>query len=97
METSEISKRVLVCQNRTCRKQGSAKVLAAFQCLADAEVEVVASGCLGHCGSGPMVLVLPEKVWYSRVCPGDVGAIEQHLQGGKPVEAMLYKKTRRQS
>ncbi|NJK73494.1 MAG: (2Fe-2S) ferredoxin domain-containing protein [Richelia sp. CSU_2_1] len=97
MENSEISKRVLVCQNRTCRKQGSAKVLAAFQSLADAEVEVVASGCLGHCGSGPMVLVLPEKVWYSRVCAGEVGAIEQHLQGGKPVESLLYKKRRKQS
>ncbi|MGL5058831.1 MAG: (2Fe-2S) ferredoxin domain-containing protein [Microcoleus sp.] len=96
MENSQSSKRVLVCQNRTCRRQGAAKVLAAFQRLADAEIEIIASGCLGHCGSGPMVLVLPEKVWYSRVCAEEVAvAIEQHLQEGKPIEEMLYKKKRR--
>ncbi|TAF56534.1 MAG: (2Fe-2S) ferredoxin domain-containing protein [Oscillatoriales cyanobacterium] len=75
MENSEISKRVLVCQNRTCRKQGSAKVLAAFQKLSGAEVEVVASSCLGQCGNGPMVLVLPEEVWYSGVSAEEVAAI----------------------
>jgi (2Fe-2S) ferredoxin len=93
MKIQEYSRQVLVCQNRTCRKQGAAKVLIAFQKLSGAEVEVVASSCLGQCGNGPMVLVLPEEVWYSSVCPEEVAAItEQHLRGGKPVEAMLYHK-----
>ena len=92
------SRQVLVCQNRTCRKQSAAKVLAAFQQLSDAEIEVVASSCLGQCGSGPMVLVLPEEVWYCGVCPQEVVAItEQHLRGGKPIEAMLYRKFHRLS
>ncbi|MEG3844550.1 (2Fe-2S) ferredoxin domain-containing protein [Microcoleus sp. herbarium14] len=98
MKISESSRRVLVCQNRTCRKQGAAKVLAAFEKLSPSEVEVVASGCLGQCGSGPMVLVVPEEVWYCGVCPEEVAAItEQHLRGGKPVEAMLYRKFHRHS
>ncbi|MEB3337870.1 MAG: (2Fe-2S) ferredoxin domain-containing protein [Leptolyngbyaceae bacterium] len=84
---------VLVCQNRTCRKQGAAKVLAAFAAHAIPEIQIMGSRCLGECGNGPMILVLPEQVWYSRVLPEEVGAIaEQHLQGGKPVAAMLYRK-----
>ncbi|MEG3977547.1 (2Fe-2S) ferredoxin domain-containing protein [Microcoleus sp. herbarium8] len=93
MKITESSRRVLVCQNRTCRKQGAAKVLAAFEKLSPSEVEVVASSCLGQCGNGPMVLVLPEEVWYSGVCAEEVAAItDRHLRGGKPVEAMLYRK-----
>ena len=69
MKIKESLRQVLVCQNRTCRKQGAAKVLAAFEKLSPSEVEVVASGCLGQCGSGPMVLVVPEEVWYCAVRP----------------------------
>jgi (2Fe-2S) ferredoxin len=96
VETLESFRQVFVCQNRTCRKQGAAKVLAAFKKLSGSEVEVVASSCLGQCGNGPMVLVMPEKVWYSGVCAEEVPAvIERHLRGGKPVEAMLYRKFHR--
>ena len=98
MKIIESSRRVLVCQNRTCRKQGAAKVLAAFGKLSPSEVEVVASSCLGQCGSGPMVLVVPEEVWYSGVCEEEVATIaDRHLRGGKPVEAMLYRKFHRHS
>lgn len=93
MKFIESSRRVLVCQNRTCRKQGGAKVLAAFEKLSGSEVAVVASSCLGQCGSGPMVLVMPEEVWYCGVFPEEVAAVtEQHLRGGTPVKAMLYRK-----
>ena len=84
--------KILVCQNRTCRKQGSAEVLAAFResCQGTGDggtgetpvLRVEGSGCLGHCGSGPMVLVLPEEVWYSQVRVEEVPAVvERHLSG----------------
>lgn len=86
-------KSVLVCQNTACRKQGATQVLAAFQGFSVPDVEVIASQCLGQCGNGPMVLVTPDKIWYSRVHPDEVPAvIERHLQGGCPVKAMLYRK-----
>ena len=86
-------KHVLICQHRTCRKQGAAKVLAAFQGHPAAGVTVTGSSCLGQCGEGPMVLVQPEEVWYSRVQPDEVPAVvERHLIGGEPVKAMLYRK-----
>lgn len=89
----ETARCVRVCQSKSCRKQGSAKVLAAFQARAVSGVETTPSACLGQCGNGPMVLVLPEQVWYCRVLPGEVSAIvDRHLKDGKPVLAMLYPK-----
>lgn len=87
----ESTKCVQICQHRTCRKQGSVAVLAAFQALPVPNVTVTASGCLGQCGSGPMVLVLPEMVWYSHVLPLEVQTlVEKHLLGGQIVTKMLY-------
>lgn len=84
-------KRVLVCQNVTCKQQGSEKVLAALQSQAPNDVKVEPSGCLGQCGNGPMVLVLPDKTWYHRVQPKDVPRIvEQHLRQNRPVASKLY-------
>jgi (2Fe-2S) ferredoxin len=78
---SEFHQRVLVCQNRTCRKQGARQVLEAFQAYSVPGVEVIGSGCLGQCGRGPMVLILPEKIWYYGVRADEVAAIAQrHLQ-----------------
>lgn len=86
-------KQVLICQNRTCKRQGSAEVLSAFQSQTISGIAVCGSGCLGQCGNGPMVLVLPDEIWYSKVHPGEVIAIiEQHFLGGKPVDSMLYRK-----
>lgn len=76
-------------QNRSCRKQGSAKVIAAHS-YPVAGVTVRGSSCLGKCGNGPMVMVLPDQVWYSRVQPAEVlTVVKRHLQAG-PVAAMLY-------
>ncbi len=82
---------VRVCQNRTCRKQGAAKVLEAFEATSIPGVTVMGSGCLGQCGNGPMVLVLPDMVWYGGVRAAEVPLIvEQHLLGNQKVTQMLY-------
>jgi len=91
MTDSSAAKTVLVCRNKTCSAQGSAKVLAAFEADVPDGVAVKRSGCLGQCGSGPMVLVEPEKIWYSQVQPGDVKEIvSRHLVGDRPVTRKLY-------
>jgi (2Fe-2S) ferredoxin len=89
---------VLVCQNRTCRSQGSAAVLATFQAQELPGWQIIGCGCLGQCGKGPMVLVLPELVWYNYVQPGQVPVItDQHLRSGQPVQALLDPKLNRRS
>ena len=82
---------VWICQSRACSRQGAAKVLQAFQTNPIPKVIVLASPCMGQCGNGPMVRVLPEEVWYWRVRSEEVPTIvKRHLQGGEPVQAMLY-------
>ena len=87
------AKCVRVCQSKSCCKLGAAKVLTAFQSHPIADVEVVKSSCLGQCGNGPMVVILPEQVWYCGVRSEEVSAIvTRHLQDGEPIKAMLYPK-----
>lgn len=82
---------VQVCQNRTCKKQGAVQVLAALAALPIPGVTITASSCLGQCGNGPMVLILPDMVWYSGVQPDKVSLlVEDHLLGGQRVIQMLY-------
>lgn len=84
---------VLVCQSNACRKQRSLKVLDAFKQLAPPQATVTGCSCLGQCGNGPMVLVLPGSIWYSRVHPDEVPAVvDRHLCHGLPIQAMLYGK-----
>lgn len=88
-----VHKTVLVCQHNACRKAGAAKVLTAFQTSPLSNINIKPVRCLGQCGNGPMVLVLPEEIWYDKVHADEVPAlIERHLQDGKPIKAMLYRR-----
>ncbi|MGG6297412.1 (2Fe-2S) ferredoxin domain-containing protein [Leptolyngbya sp. AN02str] len=82
---------VSVCQNRSCLRSGSEDVLASLQQQAPDGVFVQASSCLGQCGSGPMVQVNPDNVWYCRVRVKDVPKlVEEHLIGDRPVRNLLH-------
>lgn len=90
-DTIAPARSVFICQSRTCKKQGAAQVLAAFQQIPSVSWTIVASSCMGQCGNGPMVRIEPDHVWYWRVRADEVPAIAQsHLQEGQPVRAMLY-------
>ncbi|MEO1070277.1 MAG: (2Fe-2S) ferredoxin domain-containing protein [Cyanobacteria bacterium J06638_6] len=82
---------VQVCRYRSCDRSGSAAVLAAFQEHQSSTILVAESGCMGQCGAGPMVRVMPGNTWYIRIAVADVPRIvEQHLQGGEPVRDRLH-------
>lgn len=82
-------KQILVCQNRTCRRQGSLKILSLFEQASVPSVSVEGTGCLGQCGNGPMVVILPEEIWYNHVHSDDVSRIVQkHLQNEQSVETV---------
>ena len=51
---------VRICTSRTCRQQGSNKLLAYVTSVArPAGVGVISSGCLGRCGDGPNAVFTP--------------------------------------
>ncbi|KAG6478303.1 hypothetical protein ZIOFF_061739 [Zingiber officinale] len=50
---------IRVCVNRTCGRQGSREILAVFSSICPPGVSVISCGCLGRCGGGPNLAVLP--------------------------------------
>ncbi|QIZ71423.1 (2Fe-2S) ferredoxin domain-containing protein [Oxynema aestuarii] len=82
---------ISICQHDSCRRNGSAAVLKAFETADLPEgVTVNPSGCLGQCSCGPTVKVNPDNVWYCRIKPEQIERIvTEHLQGEEPVEEWL--------
>jgi (2Fe-2S) ferredoxin len=90
-------KKVLVCLGRSCREYHSQGVFTRFKQELPTSIELIAVGCLGQCGNGPMVLIEPEQTWYSEISPDEVVVIiKQHLQENSPVKEMLYPKFHQQ-
>ena len=81
--TDTSTPKVIVCHNKTCKQQGSPQILSTFQRCVPTDVTVEASGCLGQCGNGPIVVIAApqkEESWHSGVNPTDVYAIAaQHF------------------
>ncbi|MGO0123127.1 NADH-ubiquinone oxidoreductase-F iron-sulfur binding region domain-containing protein [Desulfothermobacter acidiphilus] len=90
-------KRVLVCGGLTCGAAGSFSLAELLEQAVQASgledrVLITTVGCMGLCEEGPLALVLPEEILYSRLRPEDVTAIvEEHLRDGKPVERCLLR------
>ncbi len=84
-------RKVLVCQHRTCAKDGAVEVLATFQQQEIDNVTVEACGCLGLCGSGPIVVVLPDEVYYWHITPKKAQTIiEKHLLGNAKIPSIMH-------
>ena len=87
---------VLVCGGTGCTSFGSAEILDNFkreleERELDKEVKVVQTGCFGLCSLGPVVIVYPEGVFYSRVKSEDVKEIvEEHLLKGRIVKRLIH-------
>ena len=87
----------LICGGTGCTSSGSAEIQEALhreiaaQGLED-EIKVVQTGCFGLCALGPIMIVYPEGIFYSKVTADDVPEIvEEHFLKGRPVERLIYK------
>jgi NADH-quinone oxidoreductase subunit F len=100
-----VDHRVIVCAGTGCLVNGSLKVYEAFVASArEAGLHVIVelkaeqrgvfvskSGCQGFCQIGPLVTVLPEGIFYTKVKAEDVQEIvETTLKKGEAVERLLY-------
>ena len=90
---------VLVCGGTGCTSSNSPKIIEELEKeiqavgLAD-EVKVVKTGCFGLCALGPIMIVYPEGVFYSRVKPEWIKEIvDEHLLKGRVVKKYLYQET----
>jgi NADP-reducing hydrogenase subunit HndC len=94
---SEYKIHLLVCGGTTCKSQASHAVAENLkneirnQGLSDI-AQVVITGCFGFCEKGPIVHIIPDSTFYTKVKPEDAREIvEEHVVRGRKVQRLLYK------
>lgn len=63
--------------------------MARIEALGDPEIGATATGCMGFCAAGPLMVVYPAGVWYRPQSVADVDEIiATHLVGGRLAERL---------
>ncbi len=89
-------RQILICAGTGCTSSGSRHLVEALEEeLArqglTAQITVKITGCHGFCEQGPLMIVEPQKIFYTRVQVEDVPEIvTEHLVNGNVVERLLY-------
>ena len=89
-------KQVLVCCGVNCLTSGNDIILDKFQSRMkemrlDNEINVTKTGCFGFCARGPIVEILPDKIFYTEITLDDVDKIiDKHLLKNQEIEELLY-------
>ncbi len=91
-----IRSHVMMCGGTGCTASGSVKLQEALEKeliakgLQD-EIKIVQTGCFGLCALGPIMIIYPEGVFYSRVTVEDIPEIvEEHLLKGRIVQRLIH-------
>jgi NADH-quinone oxidoreductase subunit F len=86
---------ITVCGGTGCRVCGSEEVLEAFRLELEhqelGKVDLMPTGCHGFCEQGPVVVMLPQGIFYPRVGTDDVAEIvSETIIGRKIVDRLVY-------
>jgi len=87
---------LLVCAGTGCVSNRSFKVKLALEQEIkrrnlENEVRVVATGCQGFCERGPIVIHMPDGIFYQRVTEDEVPMLVlEHLLKGRPYQNLMY-------
>lgn len=90
---------VMICGGTGCTSSDSMLIADAFEQAVTSQgiqdkIDIVRTGCFGLCELGPVVIIYPEEVFYSRVKVKDVAEIvDEHLLQGKIVEHLVYQQS----
>lgn len=81
--------RLHCCTATGCQAANSLAVRKALEQAVEAagmsdRLQVVGVGCLGSCGRGPMVEIVPEGILYEQVTPEQALSIVSTIDGGEP-------------
>jgi (2Fe-2S) ferredoxin len=87
---------LMVCTGTGCVASGAYNIKEALekeiekQGLKD-EVSIVTTGCNGFCGQGPLLVVMPDKIFYGWLKVEDIPfLVEEHLLKGRPVPKFMF-------
>ena len=87
---------VRVCRGSGCAASGSEEITKAFEETIKANgleerVKIIITGCHGLCEMGPIVIINPGDILYTRVKAEDVKeVVESHLLNGEIIERLVY-------
>jgi NADP-reducing hydrogenase subunit HndC len=87
---------LMVCAGTGCVAGGAFQVMDGLkeelkkQGLHD-EVSVVTTGCNGFCGQGPLMVVLPDNIFYGWLTLDEIPhLVEEHFLKGRPVKKLMF-------
>lgn len=87
---------VMLCTGTGCVAGGAFRLKAALEAeLAKhgltGEVSIVPTGCNGFCGQGPLMVTMPEKIFYGWLKPEVIPhLVEEHFLKGRPVKKLMF-------
>jgi NADH:ubiquinone oxidoreductase subunit F (NADH-binding)/(2Fe-2S) ferredoxin len=87
---------ILVCHGTGCISGGSVQIKDSLEAelarqKTRSTIQVKHTGCHGFCQRGPLVVIEPEGIFYTKVTPNDIPDIVRSLQPDvAPVERLLY-------
>ncbi len=87
---------LLVCGGTGCRASQSEKIAENLNSEIknmglENDAQVVVTGCFGFCEKGPIVKVIPDNTFYTKVTPEDCAEIvSEHILKGRKVTRLLY-------
>ena len=93
---AKYKKHILVCGGSCCKNGNSQQMADTFRSMIferglQDEVQVIQTGCFGLCDKGPIVKVMPDNTFYTKVTLNDVSRImDEHIVGGHKVEDLLF-------
>ncbi|GAB4346419.1 MAG: hypothetical protein Kow0099_27590 [Candidatus Abyssubacteria bacterium] len=86
----------MLCGGTGCHAGGSKAVKTALEDEVkkhglENQIMMVETGCNGFCAMGPVMMILPEKVFYQKLTPEDMPElVEEHFVRGRPLERLMY-------
>ncbi len=89
-------KNVLVCGGAGCVSSSCDEVIRAMQeqlstCGISNEINVIKTGCMGLCAVGPVMLVLPDRVFYTSLDAKKAkDIVNSHFVGGNFIEEYTF-------
>ncbi|MFT5730269.1 MAG: (2Fe-2S) ferredoxin [Desulforhopalus sp.] len=95
-------KQILVCQSfrakgdpkGICHKQTDGFLQYIEEEILDRglDMQVIATGCLKQCESGPIMVIQPDNLWFKNMSSEDaIDAVLDGLEDGEPPEEYLIK------
>ena len=87
---------LMTCAGTACVAGGSFHIMEALKHeikkrQLDDEISVVTTGCNGFCGQGPLMVVIPDNIFYGWLSLNDIPMlVEEHFLKGRPVKKLMF-------